>query len=113
MAGTAGSQMVQQQALRDFAQAMTNFFAGTHGKPSWRKAGRDEGFRIVAVRPGACASAQPENWRGLDTEGRVGAVPLVPRRAAGREVLPGHDATGPVAGISPSPYIPEPVFGAG
>ena len=25
-----GSQTVQQQALRDFAQAMKNFFAGTH-----------------------------------------------------------------------------------
>ena len=48
----AGSQMVQQQALRDFAQAMANFFAGTHRKPTWRKTGRDEGFRIVAVRPG-------------------------------------------------------------
>jgi putative transposase len=48
----AGSQMVQQQALRDFTQARTNFFAGTHGQPSWRKAGRDEGFRIVAVKPG-------------------------------------------------------------
>jgi transposase len=47
----AGSQIVQQQALRDFTQAMANFFAGTHGKPSWRKAGRDEGFRIVAVKP--------------------------------------------------------------
>jgi putative transposase len=46
-----GSQMVQQQALRDFDQAMRNFFAGTHRKPNWRKAGRDEGFRIVAVRP--------------------------------------------------------------
>ncbi len=47
----AGSQMVQQQSLRDFAQAITSFFAGTHGKPTWRKARRDEGFRIVAVRP--------------------------------------------------------------
>jgi len=47
-----GSVMVQQQALRDYAQAMTNYFRGTHGKPSWRKAGRDEGFRIVAHRPG-------------------------------------------------------------
>ena len=47
-----GSQMVQQQALRDFAQAMANFFAGTHRRPRWRKAGRGEGFRIVAVRPG-------------------------------------------------------------
>ncbi|WP_344289791.1 transposase [Streptomyces synnematoformans] len=47
----AGSQMVQQQALRDFAQAMANYFAGTHGRPTWRKAGRHEGFRIVAVKP--------------------------------------------------------------
>jgi transposase len=42
-----GSQTVRQQALRDFAQAMRNFFNGTHGKPTWRKAGRDGGFRIV------------------------------------------------------------------
>src|SRR5712691_9482191 len=47
----AGSQMVQQQALRDFSQAMTNFFAGTHRWPTWRKARRDQGFRIVAVKP--------------------------------------------------------------
>jgi transposase len=47
-----GSPVVQQQALRDFAQAMAHFFAGTHGRPTWRKAGRDEGFRIVAVEPG-------------------------------------------------------------
>jgi putative transposase len=45
----AGSQTVQQQALRDFARAMTAFFDPGHpaGRPSWRKAGRDEGFRIV------------------------------------------------------------------
>ena len=43
--------MVQQQALRDFAQAMACYFAGTHRKPTWRKAGRHEGFRVVAVRP--------------------------------------------------------------
>jgi putative transposase len=48
----AGSQMVQQQALRDFSQAMAGFFGGTHRRPAWRKAGRDEGFRIVAVRAG-------------------------------------------------------------
>jgi putative transposase len=47
----AGSQTVQQQALRDFDQARRNFFAGTHRRPSWRKAGRDEGFRGVAVKP--------------------------------------------------------------
>ena len=48
----AGSVIVQQQALRDFAQAMASFVNQTHGRPSWRKAGRREGFRIVAVKPG-------------------------------------------------------------
>jgi putative transposase len=45
----AGSQTVQQQALRDFAQAMAAFLDRDNpaGRPSWRKAGRDEGFRIV------------------------------------------------------------------
>ncbi len=48
----AGSQTVQQQALRDFTQAMTAFFdpGNPAGRPSWRKAGRDEGFRIVGQR---------------------------------------------------------------
>jgi putative transposase len=50
----AGSQMVQQQALRDFAQAMAAFFDPQNpaGRPSWRKAGRDEEFRVVAVNVG-------------------------------------------------------------
>jgi putative transposase len=48
----AGSIVVQQQALRDFAQAMANFFTGTHRRPTWRRRGRGEGFRIVAVKPG-------------------------------------------------------------
>jgi putative transposase len=45
----SGSQTVQQQALRDFTQAMAAFFdrGNPAGRPSWRKAGRDEGFRIV------------------------------------------------------------------
>jgi putative transposase len=47
----SGSQTVQQQALRDFAQAMRNFFAGTHRRARWRKAGVHEGFRQVAVKP--------------------------------------------------------------
>src|SRR6266516_3117441 len=45
----AGSVMVQQQALRDFDQALRNFFSGTHRRPTWRKAGRDEGFRVVGA----------------------------------------------------------------
>ncbi|MEV0291646.1 transposase, partial [Kribbella sp. NPDC050820] len=44
---SAGSQTVQQQGLRDFHQALRNFYGGTHRRPTWRKAGADEGFRIV------------------------------------------------------------------
>ncbi|WP_085188791.1 RNA-guided endonuclease TnpB family protein [Mycobacterium sp. IEC1808] len=46
----AGSQTVQQQALRDFAQAMRNYFNGTHRRPTWRKAGTHEGFRQVGFK---------------------------------------------------------------
>jgi transposase len=48
----AGSQTVQQQALRDFSQAMNAFFdpANPARRPTWRKAGRDEGFRITGRR---------------------------------------------------------------
>jgi putative transposase len=47
----AGSVKVQQQALRDFSQAMDRFFKGTNRRPTWRKAARHEGFRIVDVSP--------------------------------------------------------------
>jgi putative transposase len=46
----AGSSTVQQQALRDLDQAWRNFFAGTHRKPTWRKQGRNEGFRVVGAQ---------------------------------------------------------------
>jgi putative transposase len=47
-----GSQTVQQQALRDFAQAMAAFVdpGNPARRPSWRKAGRHEGFRITGQR---------------------------------------------------------------
>jgi transposase len=47
-----GSVIVQQQAVKDHDQAMRNFLAGTHRRPTWRKAGLHEGFRVVAVKPG-------------------------------------------------------------
>jgi putative transposase len=65
----AGSVVVQQQALRDFAQAMTNFFAGTHRRPTWRKKGRHEGFRIVDF---------PKAWRIEEVNKRWSRV-LVPK----------------------------------
>ncbi|MEI8411225.1 MULTISPECIES: RNA-guided endonuclease InsQ/TnpB family protein [unclassified Kribbella] len=42
-----GSQTVQQQALRDFNEAVKHFHTGTHRRPTWRKEGLHEGFRIV------------------------------------------------------------------
>src|SRR5450755_3715805 len=46
----AGSATVQQQALRDLDQGWRNFFGGTHQRPTWRKRGQHEGFRIVGAR---------------------------------------------------------------
>ena len=43
----AGSVTVQQQALRDFDQALRYFFNGTHRRPTWRKKHLHNGFRIV------------------------------------------------------------------
>src|SRR5260370_42404541 len=63
----AGSQTVQQQALRDFAQAMANFFNGTHRRPTWRKARRHEGFQIVG--------SQAQKVRRLSPKGGEGWVP--------------------------------------
>jgi len=48
----AGSQTVQQQALRDFDQAVKKFYVGTHRRPTWRNAGKHEGFRIVGPQAG-------------------------------------------------------------
>ncbi len=45
-----GSSSVQQQALRDFDQALRNWWARTHRRPRWRKEGIDEGFCIRDVK---------------------------------------------------------------
>ena len=45
-----GSSAVQQQALRDFDQALKNFWAGTHHRPRWRRRGVDEGFCVRDVQ---------------------------------------------------------------
>ena len=44
-----GSSSVQQQALRDFDQALRNWWIGSHRRPRWRKAGFDEGFCVRDV----------------------------------------------------------------
>ena len=86
----AGSQIVQQQALRDFSQAMAKFFAGTHRKPTWRKAGRNEGFRIVAVKPGDVRRLSRKVGEVRIPKAGWVRFRLVPGRCRRRKVLPGH-----------------------
>jgi len=58
----AGLQNVQQQALRDFDQAMRNFYAGTHGYPGRRKRHLDEGFRITGLTFGRHVRRLNRHW---------------------------------------------------
>ncbi len=44
-----GSSSVQQQALRDFAQACRNWWQGSHRRPTWRKRGHGDGFCVRDV----------------------------------------------------------------
>lgn len=60
----SGSFTIQQQALRDFAQAMKNWWEGTHRHPTWRRRGVTESFRVVAVRPGHIRRLN-RNWGDL------------------------------------------------
>jgi len=57
----AGSAIIQQQALRDFEQAMSNWWKGTHRRPTWRKKGRHEGFRVVDGH-GICVEQINHRW---------------------------------------------------
>ncbi|TDU84355.1 transposase [Kribbella voronezhensis] len=68
----AGSQTVQQQALRDFDHAVRSFFKGTHGRPTWRKAGCHEGFRIVGPQASRVVK-QNRKWAAVNVP-KVGWV---------------------------------------
>ena len=57
-----GSVNVQQQALRDFDQAMRNFYAGTHGYPQRRKKYKHEGFRITDFTFAQHVQRLNRNW---------------------------------------------------
>ncbi|MCY9783653.1 transposase [Nocardiopsis sp. EMB25] len=46
----SGNADVQQQALKDFDQALSNFLGGTHGYPQRRKKHRHESFRAIGNR---------------------------------------------------------------
>ena len=66
-----------------------NYYAGTHRRPSWRKAGRDEGFRIVHLKPRDVRRLNRKTGEVRIPEGGLGAVPLVAPGAGRREILPG------------------------
>jgi transposase len=60
--------IVHEQALRDFEQALQGYFSGHHRKPNWRKAGRNEGFRV---------SGQPgQHWDVRRLSRRTGEVKI-------------------------------------
>ncbi|MEV4451137.1 MULTISPECIES: hypothetical protein [Streptomyces] len=45
----SGNADVQQQALKDFAQAKQARFTSEFGEPTWRKKYRHEGFRVIGT----------------------------------------------------------------
>ena len=89
----AGSQTVQQQGLRDLDQGWRSFFAGAHRRPRWRRAGEDEGLRIVG--PQAVRVRRDNRARSsvLVGEDRLGFVQTQPR-PHGLEVVPHHTRAG-------------------
>jgi putative transposase len=114
----AGSVIVQQQALRDFHAAYASWFAALRGwrsrsakfppderpappsPPSWRKRGRREGFRIIAVRP---QDVQRVNRRwGQVLVPKLGWVRFRWSRRHPPPVPTASPGTAPAAGMSPS-----------
>jgi IS605 OrfB family transposase len=60
---------VQQQALRDFDQALRNWWGGSHRRPRWRRRGISEGFVVRDVKVRALSS----KWATLNVP-KLGAV---------------------------------------
>lgn len=65
-----GSREVQEQALRDFHQAMLGFFRGTHRRPTWRSRGVHESFRVV----NSCRVRRLNRRRGDVNVPKIGCV---------------------------------------
>ncbi|MFL1382247.1 RNA-guided endonuclease InsQ/TnpB family protein, partial [Nocardiopsis protaetiae] len=81
----SGNAEVQQQALRDFDQALVNFFNGTHGYPKRRKKHRHEGFRVIGTDrvPARTADGEPVlNAKGKQVMSRAVRVEKLNRKWA-------------------------------
>jgi putative transposase len=103
-----GSQTVQQQGLRDLDQGWRQFFAGTHRRPTWRKAGEHEGLRIVGPQALRVRRDIRARCCVLVGEGRLGLVQTQPRlRWTGRS----YRITGERAGRWHIAFalVPEPI----
>jgi len=81
----AGNADVQQQALKDFAQAKTARFTSGFGEPTWRRKRRHEGFRVIGTDrvPEFEADGVPRlNSKGKQVMGRSVVVRKLNRRWA-------------------------------
>ena len=108
----AGSVTVQQQALRDFSQAIAAFFDPENpaGRPSWRKAGTGTkgSGSWGAARSGMCAAC-PAKWArcGCRRRGGCGSAGPAPCRRARSPT--GSRWTGPGRWHVAFAVIPAPV----
>lgn len=59
---TAGSQTIQAQALRDFEQSLNNWFGGVSERPTWRKRGDHDGFRMTRGDRGITIKQLNRKW---------------------------------------------------
>ncbi len=64
-----GSSSVQQQALRDFDQALRNWWGGSHRRPRWRRRGISEGFVVRDIK----VRVLSRKWATLNVP-KLGAV---------------------------------------
>lgn len=87
----AGNADVQQQALKDFANAKQAFFNSGFGEPTWRKKYRHEGFRVIGTDrvPAFAPGGEPLlNAKGKQVQHRHVRVEKLNRRWA-RVKVPG------------------------
>jgi transposase len=73
----AGSQTVQQQALRDFDQAVANWRGGTHRRPGWRNGG----WSLFTTRIGHKAAGWVEQVNPAFTSQRCSVCSHVARES--------------------------------
>ncbi|GAA2124038.1 transposase [Glycomyces algeriensis] len=80
-----GNAEVQQQALRDFDQAVSQRFVSGRGEPTWRKRHQHEGFRVIGTDrlPAFAADGSPKlNTKGQQVMSRSVRVERLNRRWA-------------------------------